>query len=314
MGDDRRRCATLGKTILLTTHYLDEAERLSDRVAVLRDGEIVAIGPPAELTAALPATEIRYRRDGEEVVLQTEEPTRVLHELTRKRSRPGRELEGLEVRRASLEDVYLALTGAGAGVRLFLHELSGELRLYSRSRELAFFTFMLPIIFFVLLGSVYGDDDTINGVPRRRLPADRDARLRRCRDRLRRTRDRARHPARDGVLKRLRATPLPAPVYIAAVLLHDADRLRRRGRRPRRARHGAFGASFPKLRLLVAALLLGGVAFAALGVGMTGLIRRAEGHRRSINAIYLPMAFISGAFFSQQHFPGCSRRSRTSCR
>jgi ABC-2 type transport system ATP-binding protein len=100
----------LGKTILLTTHYLDEAERLSDRVAVLRDGEIVALGPPAELTAALPATEIRFRRDGKEVVLQTEEPTRVLHELTEEAMAAGQQLEGLEVRRASLEDVYLALT------------------------------------------------------------------------------------------------------------------------------------------------------------------------------------------------------------
>jgi len=100
----------LGKTILLTTHYLDEAERLSDRVAVLRDGEIVALGPPAELTAALPATEIRFRRDGEEIVLQTEEPTRVLHELTAEALAAGRELEGVEVRRANLEDVYLALT------------------------------------------------------------------------------------------------------------------------------------------------------------------------------------------------------------
>jgi ABC-2 type transport system ATP-binding protein len=104
----------LGKTILLTTHYLDEAERLSDRVAVLRDGEIVAIGPPAELTSTLPATEIRFRRGGEEVVLHTEEPTRVIHELTAEALAAGHELEGLEVRRASLEDVYLALTERAA--------------------------------------------------------------------------------------------------------------------------------------------------------------------------------------------------------
>ena len=100
----------LGKKILLTTHYLEEAERLSDRVAVLRDGEIVALGPPAQLTSTLPATEIRFRRDGQEVVIQTEEPTRTLHELTREALQAGQELEGLEVRRANLEDVYLALT------------------------------------------------------------------------------------------------------------------------------------------------------------------------------------------------------------
>jgi ABC-2 type transport system ATP-binding protein len=100
----------LGKTILLTTHYLEEAERLSDRVAVVRDGEIVALGPPSELTSTLPATEIRYRRNGQEVVMQTEEPTKLLHELTSEALAAGRELEGLQVRRASLEDVYLSLT------------------------------------------------------------------------------------------------------------------------------------------------------------------------------------------------------------
>jgi ABC-2 type transport system ATP-binding protein len=105
-----RSLRTLGKTILLTTHYLDEAEQLSDRVAVLREGTIVAIGRPAELSGAAPATEIRYRRDGQEVVVSTHEPTRVLHELTAEALADGRELEGLSVRRPTLEEVYLALT------------------------------------------------------------------------------------------------------------------------------------------------------------------------------------------------------------
>jgi ABC-2 type transport system ATP-binding protein len=104
-----RSLRELGKTILLTTHYLDEAEQLPDRVAVLREGRIVATGTPADLTRT-PATEIRYRENGKEVVLRTETPTRVLAELTARAAEQGRELEGLEVRRPSLEEVYLELT------------------------------------------------------------------------------------------------------------------------------------------------------------------------------------------------------------
>jgi ABC-2 type transport system ATP-binding protein len=110
-----RSLRTLGKTILLTTHYLEEAERLCDRVAVLAQGRIAALGRPGELTGALPPTEIRYRRNGEEVVLRTEEPTRLLHELTAEALAAGTELEGLEVRRPSLEEVYLSLTEAEGG-------------------------------------------------------------------------------------------------------------------------------------------------------------------------------------------------------
>jgi ABC-2 type transport system ATP-binding protein len=100
----------LGKTILLTTHYLDEAEQLADRVAVLAHGQIVASGTPADLTGSVPDTEIRYRENGREVVLETGEPTRVLNELTGRALAEGRELEGLVVRRPSLEEVYLSLT------------------------------------------------------------------------------------------------------------------------------------------------------------------------------------------------------------
>ena len=108
--DTIRNLRSLGKTVLLTTHYLDEAEQLADRVAVLRDGVIVREGTPAELTGGSGETEIRYRRDGREVVETTTDPTRRLHELTTEALANNETLDELEVRRPSLEDVYLELT------------------------------------------------------------------------------------------------------------------------------------------------------------------------------------------------------------
>jgi ABC-2 type transport system ATP-binding protein len=105
-----RSLRSLGKTILLTTHYLDEAEQLADRLAVLREGVIIREGTPAELTGSSNETEVRYRRDGHEVVVRTTEPTKILHKLTAEALAEGRELEGLSVRRPTLEDVYLSLT------------------------------------------------------------------------------------------------------------------------------------------------------------------------------------------------------------
>ena len=104
-----RSLRSLGKTILLTTHYLDEAQQLADRVAVISAGRIVSLGTPSELIGETRKVEIRFHRDGEHVVLETDEPTRVLHELTSAALGSGTELEHLEVRRPTLEDVYLDL-------------------------------------------------------------------------------------------------------------------------------------------------------------------------------------------------------------
>jgi ABC-2 type transport system ATP-binding protein len=103
-----RNLRELGKTILLTTHYLDEAEQLADRVAVLREGVIVREGKPSELTSVTAEIEIRFRRNGEVVTERTAEPTARLHELIHEFG--GEEIDGLEVRRPTLEDVYLELT------------------------------------------------------------------------------------------------------------------------------------------------------------------------------------------------------------
>jgi ABC-2 type transport system ATP-binding protein len=98
-----------GDTIVLTTHKLDEAQQLADRVAVIREGELIRIGTPDELIGVTPDVEVRYRDNGRDVVVTTSEPTRLLAELTAAALAEGREVEGLEVRRPSLEDVYLGL-------------------------------------------------------------------------------------------------------------------------------------------------------------------------------------------------------------
>jgi ABC-2 type transport system ATP-binding protein len=101
----------LGKTVFLTTHYMDEAQRLADRVAIIAHGEIVARGTPADLgDRQAQATTISYRGPEGEVTLDTTTPVQALHELTAKALAEGFDLEGLEVKRPTLEDVYLELT------------------------------------------------------------------------------------------------------------------------------------------------------------------------------------------------------------
>jgi ABC-2 type transport system ATP-binding protein len=104
----------LGKAVFLTTHYMDEAQRLADRVTIISGGEIVAGGTPDDLgdRESRPAR-ITYREDGREIELETTTPVRTLNELTGRALAEGKDLEGLEVSRPSLEDVYLELTDQG---------------------------------------------------------------------------------------------------------------------------------------------------------------------------------------------------------
>jgi ABC-2 type transport system permease protein len=188
-------------------------------------------------------------------------------------------------------------------VKMFFHQLKAEQKLFWRSRELAFFTFLLPILFFLLLGSAYGDEeiDGVNGYTyllagmlgygaasttfaglALLLVIRRES----------------------GVLKRLRTTPLSSATYISAVLasiilifMLEAGILVALGRI-------AFDVPLPDSILsLVIVLLLGAASFAALGIALAAMIRSAEGSSAVVNALYLPISFISGAFFSQDAFP-----------
>jgi ABC-2 type transport system ATP-binding protein len=128
-----RNLTALGKTVFLTTHYMDEAQALATRVAVIAKGKIVAEGPPSTLgDRHLADTVVRFRLpsgveapptalggpvakgDGALEVL-TADPVRTLHELTGWALERGIDLEGLEVSRPTLEDVYLELTGGEVG-------------------------------------------------------------------------------------------------------------------------------------------------------------------------------------------------------
>ena len=109
-----RTLRALGKTILLTTHYLDEAQELADRVAIVKDGRILAIGAPRELGVGASHYRVAYRdASGELIERQTEDPTALLHELTDEALARGERLEDLSVARPTLEDVYLELTADG---------------------------------------------------------------------------------------------------------------------------------------------------------------------------------------------------------
>jgi len=122
----------LGKTVFLTTHYMDEAQALADRVAVVNAGQIIASGRPHELGGRdtrpaqirfvlpagvepeeLPDMAVERREvDGDHVLLVTVEPTRVTHAVTGWALERGVELENFSVAQPTLEDIYLELTGS----------------------------------------------------------------------------------------------------------------------------------------------------------------------------------------------------------
>jgi ABC-2 type transport system permease protein len=194
-------------------------------------------------------------------------------------------------------------------MKLFLHEVRTEQLLFWRNREAAFFTFLLPVIFFLVFGSIYGNS-TITKENVRAAPfleagmigygvastAFAGLAITMV---IRRE---------SGVLKRIRATPLPPAIYLLAVLtstfivfLVETAIIVAIGRL-------LFSVAVPDRPFsLLAGLVVGAVAFAAMGLGLTSAVRSAEGSSAVVNFVYLPMAIISGTFFSPKEYPGFLR-------
>jgi ABC-2 type transport system permease protein len=191
-------------------------------------------------------------------------------------------------------------------MRLFPHQLRGEQRLYWRSRELAFFTFLFPLIIFVLLASVYGHDriKKEHNVPAKEyllagilgygLVSTAFAGLaivlvvRR----------------ESGVLKRLRGTPLSPATYLGSVIASTVFVYLIESAVLIAVARLLYDVPLPHEWLsVILAVLFGTLAFAAMGFALTGLIRSDEGASAVVNAIYLPVSFLAGAFWSAQSFP-----------
>lgn len=195
---------------------------------------------------------------------------------------------------------------SGRELRLFLHQVRGEQLLFWRSREAAIFTFLFPILLFLLLGAVY--TGTIQGHPAGRylltgllgygLGTTAFAGLAITLV-IRRE---------NGVLKRVRATPLPPGTYIGAMLVSTLIVFTLEAIVMLMIARFAFHVGIPgPIGSMIVETVFGIACFAALGVGITGAIRSAEGSSGVLNVILLPMAFLSGSFGPTRSYPAFLR-------
>jgi ABC-2 type transport system permease protein len=191
-------------------------------------------------------------------------------------------------------------------LRLFLHQFRVEQLLFWRSMESALFIFLFPLLLFVLLGSVYSG--TIYGVPAPQALLSgligygcANTAFAGLAITLVLRRERA-------ILKRLRATPLPAAVYIAAMLVSTLVVFALQTVALFALGRVLYDTPFPSaFGSLILAIIVGSVAFAALGVATASLIRSGEGSSAVVNFILLPMAFLTGSFGPTRHYPAFLR-------
>ena len=182
---------------------------------------------------------------------------------------------------------------------LLVHQLRAEQLIFWRSRESAIFIFLFPPLLFVLLASVFGEsgEDVSELVAGLIGYAVANTALGGLAITLVLRRE-------YGILKRLRSTPLPAPLYLAMVLVSNLIVLALQSVTVVALGVGLFDADLPERPLsFLLALALGGVAFTGLGLAAAALIQSAESVAAVVNVIILPMSFLSGSFGSADQLP-----------
>ena len=322
----------LGKTVFLTTHYMDEAQRLADRVAIIAAGRIVAEGRPDELgdRESRPATisfrlpagttldglpaglEPRASGDGE-MTLTTQRPVEALNRLTGWALERSLDLDGLEVGRPSLEDVYLELTASEperdelSASSLVLHQFRYDQKSFWRNPASVFFTVALPLIFLFIFATIFGNDtlEELGGiktttyyVPAILTLAIVSATMQSVAIQL--TVDRE-----NGVLKRGRGTPLPAWVFfagragnaivISALMLVVVPAIGR----------VIYDVAIPwdHLPAVLVTLAVGAASFCCLGIALTAAIPSEDAAPAVTNVTVLPLYFLSGVFIPETEIP-----------
>ncbi len=309
-----------GTTIVLTTHYLEEAEALADRVVVMAAGEVVAQGPPAELGGRSDGpTTVRFRVDAAAVLPPLPADDRVVRDGPAVRvacCRPGRDAVAADrlgprrgrrargpVRGARDARGRLPAADRVAGVSpagLVAHQVRYEQKAYWRNPASAFFTFAFPLVFLVIFASL-NNGSTIDflgglGYNQYYIPAiiafsiisatytqiGIALALRR----------------QTGELKRFRTTPLPTWCLVAGLLgsavlvgLLSAVLTTALG-------IAVYDVTLPTHYVaLVLALLVGSASFCALGVAIASLVPNADAAPAVVNGVLFPVLFLSGVFF-----------------
>ncbi len=343
-----KNLASLGKTVLLTTHYMDEAQYLADSVAVIAQGRIVARGTPETIgdrarrrarvrfsvtDATTPPASIAATGDHGSFAFDTEDATADLHELTSWALEGGHHLEGLEVTRPTLEDVYLELTGsappggpapiAPAGpapdlaarprrrrehvgaarfTRVTLAQVRYVNKAFWRNPSRAFFTFAFPLMFLVIFTALVGNfsvslgSKVVTSATYYVASMGAYAVINACWNSLAIA---VAFQREEGLLKRVRGTPMPSSAFLLSRVLHSVAvgiGLVAVTAVFGRAFYAATLPTGATLARFVVALVVAAAAFCALGLATVAFLPNTDSAIVTTNAIVLPLLFLSGVF------------------